>query len=226
MKRTCLNKEKILKNSNIDNYYDLAKSILNYYFTQPFSQSFNEDGLVSKKETLGYDSAFALLNSFQDGFQKRNALIINIDSLQRGKKDAMAISLLDTLLNSYVAKSSKYGNKLFEIFGRLSTSHGDKMAMALMKDKSDKTKPDCLNFFIDGKAQSGNYYQATTFIPEYISSSSELILYTTILKSEVIKRKTKTNDGWSAMDKNYGRSWMTGEYEEGESDIIYSVSED
>jgi hypothetical protein len=101
------------------------------------------------------------------------------------------------------------------------------MAMILLKDKSDNIKPSCLNHFIDGKAQNGNYYQATTFIPDYVSSSSQLSLYTTILKNEVKKRKQTQKDGWYMMDNaNNDNSWISGAYENGESGNVYFSSED
>ena len=218
-----LNKDKINKNNNTYKYYNLAKSLLNYYWKQPYKYL---DFEASNKNS-NFNIAFQLLNYFPDGFQKRNALIKNIDSLQRGKKDEISIVLMDSLLNSHILKSSKFGNKLFEILGRLSTNRGDNMAMVLMKDKSDKAKPSCLNYFVNGKAQSGLYYQATTFIPEYISSSSQLGLYTTILKQEVIKRKGKSNDGWFSMDNsNEDRNWGTGAYEENEDGNVWYSNEE
>jgi hypothetical protein len=191
-----LNKEKINKNNNSKKYYRLAKCLLNYYWEQPYKFIYNE---VENKNS-NFSNAFQLLNYFPDGFQKRNALIKNIDSLQRGKKDEISIVLMDSLLNSHILRSSTFGNKLFEILGRLSTNSGDKTAMLLMKDKADAAKPECLNYFVNGKAQSGNYYQATTFIPDYVSSSSQLSLYKTILKNEIIRRKIKQKDGWYIMD--------------------------
>jgi hypothetical protein len=134
---------------------------------------------------------------------------------------------MDSLINVHVYKSSKFGNKLFEILGRLSTANGDNMAMVLMKDKPDKSKPSCLNYFVKGKAQSGQYYQATTFIPDYVSSSSQLGLYTTILKEEIIKRKIRLDDGWYFMDnQSVDNDWGTGVYEEGESGQIWYSNEE
>ena len=218
-----LNKDKINKNNNTYKYYNLAKSLLNYYWEKPYKYL---DFEVSNKNS-NFNNAFQLLSYFPDGFQKRNALIKNIDSLQRGKKDEISIVLMDSLLNSHILKSSKFGNKLFEILGRLSTNMGDNMAMALMKDKSDNTKPSCLNYFVNGKAQSEKYYQATTFIPDYVSSSSQLSLYTTILKNELKKRKLNQKDGWFMMDNdNDDDSWISAAYENGESGNVYYSSED
>ena len=217
-----LNKDKINKNNNTYKYYNLAKSLLNYYWEQPYKYL---DFELSNKNS-NFNNAFQLLSYFPDGFQKRNALIKNIDSLQRGKKDEISILLMDSLLNSHILKSSKFGNKLFEILGRLSTNMGDNMAMVLMKDKSDNTKPSCLNYFVNGKAQSEKYYQATTFIPDYVSSSSQLSLYTTILKNELKKRKLNQKDGWFIMDNdNDDDSWISAAYENGESGNVY-YSED
>jgi len=152
-------------------------------------------------------------------------LLANIDSLQKNNHDAVSIALMDSLLNNHVFRFSRFGNKFFEILGRLSTNKGDKMAMLLLKDKSDKTKPDCLNFFVSGKAQKGFYYQATTFIPDYVSSSSQLSLYITILKNEVLKRKIRKYDGWSVIDLAED-NWAGFPYEEGENENIFYSSSD
>jgi energy-coupling factor transporter ATP-binding protein EcfA2 len=226
--KTFLNKEKIKTLDNEEQYYNLSKSLLNYYWNQPFKPFATDEEFESgtfKKQTQGFDKGFDFLKTFPDEYQKRNALIINIDSLQRSKKDAITMALMDSLINIHILKSSKFGNKLFEILGRLSTSSGDNMAMVLMKDKPDKAKPSCLNYFVKGKAQARQYYQATTFIPDYVSSSSQLSLYTTILKQEVIKRKNKAFDGWyNADDQSIDNNWGTGAYEE--SGIIYYSSEE
>jgi len=220
-----LNKEKINKNNNSKKYYRLAKCLLNYYWEQPYEQIHN---VVSDKNS-NFNNAFQLLSYFPDGFQKRNALIKNIDSLQRGKKEEITIVLMDSLLNSHILKSSKFGNKLFQVLGRLSTNSGDNMAMLLMKDRADASKPECLDYFVNGKAQSGQYYQATTFIPDYVSSSSQLSLYTTILKNEIIKRKIKQKDGWYIMDfdendyDDYDNYFVQG-YESGETSS-FTISE-
>lgn len=215
-----LDKEKINKEDNSYKYYNLANSTLNFYWNQPYIY----DTTINNK-TSAFTNGFELLNSFPDEFQKRNALVRNIDSLQRKGKDDIALVLLDTLINSKVLKYYKFGNKLFEILGRLSTNSGDKIAMLLMKDKSDKNKPNCLKYFISGKAQSGNYYQAITFIPDYVSSSSQLSLFTTILKHEIIKRKQKQLDGWSSMD-NSSENWSSFPFEESENEnVFYSSSE-
>lgn len=228
-KKDLLNKEKIKKDDNAYKFYNLAKSLLNYYWNQPFKPFANEgnkNNISSKKNTYGFDNGFELLSFFSDEFQKRNAMIVNIDSLQKGNKEAISVVLIDSLINVHVFKSSKFGNKLFEILGRLSTANGDNLAKVLMKDKSDKTKPDCLKFFVSGKAQKGFYYQATTFIPDYVSSSSQLSLYITLLRNEVIKRKIKKNDGWSVMDYPASDSWTGFPYEDGENDNIFYSSSD
>lgn len=226
-----LTKEKLKSQDKAYKYYNLSRSLLNYYFQQPFkpfaTREENESQTTFIKETNHYDQAFKLLGCYADPYQKRNALLINIDSLQRGKKETITIALMDTLLNDYILKSSKFGNKLFEILGRLSTTNGDRMAVTLLKDKSDKVKPTCLNLFVLGKAQSDKYYSATTFIPDYMSSASQLSLYTTILRTEAKKRKNTQSDGWYGMDNvNSDYDWGTGTYEEGEDGNVWISSEE
>ena len=222
-----LNKEKIKKDENAYKYYNLSKSLLNYYWSQPFKPFALHDADQTSfiKKTDEFDTGFELLSFYPDEFQKRNALLANIDSLQKNNHDAVSIALMDSLLNNHVFRFSRFGNKFFEILGRLSTNKGDKMAMLLLKDKSDKTKPDCLNFFVSGKAQKGFYYQATTFIPDYVSSSSQLSLYITILKNEVLKRKIRKYDGWSVIDLAED-NWAGFPYEDGENENIFYSSSD
>ncbi len=224
-KKEFLQKEKINKEVNSDAYYKLAKSVLNFYLEQPFIPiEYNQDGLSSKSNTGYFDSAFNLLKKFPDAFQKRNALLINIDSLQRGKKEIMTILLLDTLINANIAKTPKFGNKIFEILGRLSTTKGDEIAMKLLKDKNDNLKAACLNFFISGKAQSDKYYQATTFIPDYVSSSTQLSLYSTILKTELTKISLNKKQAWPNGISS-DEEWLYNAYERDGTGFYYTQEE-
>jgi hypothetical protein len=217
-----LDKEKIKKEDNTNIYFKIANNLLNYYWSV-------ENVLLSKNEKSNFEKGFTLLNSYQENFQKRNALLKSIVYLQENEKDAKSIVLMDSLLNVHVYKTSKFGNKFFHILGKLSTNAGDKLAMALMKDKSDKIKPSCLDFFVKGKAEKGLYFQATSFIPDYVSSLSQLQLYTTILKVHLSEKASKNQDVWYYVEKKNvelnENSWFNMAYELNDDGTNYISSE-
>jgi hypothetical protein len=222
-------REKIKDEDNSYRYYKLMRSLLNYYWSQPVTvETGPAESIIVKGED--YYKGFELLKLFPDAHEQRNALLANIDSLQRGGKDLVAFVLMDSLVKMHLCKSPKFGNKLFEILGRMSTGAGDNLAMGLMKDKSDRIKPVCLNLFLDGKAEAGNYFSTTRFIPDYISSSSQLSIYSRIVKNEALKRRTDLKDGWSGMDHLIDEDrWLatiSGLYEDSEDGGFYYSTED
>lgn len=192
---------KIKGNNENDVYYNLGKKLITYYLLK------NE---INRAQNI--------LDKFPDAFQKRNAMLLAIDSLQKADNIIVAFAITDSLLNSYIYKKPKYGNKLFEILGRSSTSSCDKIASLLMKDKNDNVKVACLKLLIRGKVFSGNYYNATALIPDYLSSASQLALYTEVLEGDLgIKQKYRGT--WFKFQTT---PWADMEYEDGEGggDIV------
>jgi hypothetical protein len=220
--KTFLNKEKIDKENNAYKYYNVSTSLLSYFWSKGVVSSSNHEN--NTKWDSKWDSAFVFMKTYPNEFQMRNSMLKNIDSLQRQKNEVAYLAILDTLLNGYIVKTPKFGNKIFQILGRLATTEGDRIAMFLMKDKPDNIKPACLNFFVDGISHSGYYYKAITYIPDYISSSSQLSLYTTILRNEIKRNKKIKLDGWSVMDNPIEDNWTSGAYENSDNDggIFYS----
>jgi hypothetical protein len=129
--------------------------------------------------------------------------------------DQFAIELTDTLLNVYVNKNPKFGNSFFKILGRYATINSSRIAMNLLKDKNDKIKPACLNYFINGLLQTNRYYEATTFIPDYVSSSNQLKFYTSFIKNEA-RKKTKNYKGWGNLDEE--NNWTDEPFESSDSE--------
>ncbi|HQQ95358.1 MAG TPA: hypothetical protein PLQ93_12440, partial [Bacteroidia bacterium] len=219
-----MNKDKFENEDRSPKYYRLARSLVNYYLEQPVQ--FEDEPEQNRTFSEQYTKAFALIALFPNPFQRRNTLLRNIDSLQLANKVAVAISLLDTLINTDVVRTTKFGNQLFVILGRLSTTDGDKLALNLLKDRSDKVKQFCLNYFVQGKSEIGNYFEASTFIPEYVSSSSQLQLYTTIIKSELKRKQEPVLSGWSYMDRLYpDNNLLTGAFEETENQVLFTSSD-
>ena len=144
-----------------------------------------------------YQKAFGFMNCMPDLYRRRNILIECIDTLQHHKMDQYALQLSDSLLNRYASKSHKFGNKLFEMLGRYSTNETDKLCMQLMKDKTDKSRPFCFEYFVKGKIYSGNYYNTIQQIPEYVSSTSLLKLYSCFLRQEAENTLHSSALGWS-----------------------------
>lgn len=214
-------KEKTTEISQNANYYygEVVNELIAFFAK-------NEDLKIDRKlSSKNKMSIHKIISKLPENFRKRNAYLISIDSIQNGQiqKSELALSFLDTLLNGYISKSPKYGNKLFELLGRLSTNDGNKIAMNLMKDKNDKVKPSCLDLFIKGMVKSSNYYLATTFIPDYISSSTQLGIYTTFLNCHyyLVTPKLKR---W---DYFYDGEWSSNPLEnnEGDENIWYSGDE-
>ena len=63
--------------------------------------------------------------------------------------------------------------------------------------------------------QSNRYYEATTFIPDYVSSSNQLKFYTSFIKNEA-RKKTKNYTGWGNLDQN--DDWWDEGYEGSDSE--------
>lgn len=180
----------------------------------------NANQLVVNKQNF-----YSYISVIPFDYLKRNCLVVSIDSLQLRKDETFAIELSDTLLNSYVKRTQKFANSYFKVLGRYATTNSNRIAMVLLKDKSDKVKPSCLNFFINGLLDSDRYFEATTFIPDYVSSSSQLILYSSFIKKEA-KKKMKNYSGWGNLnDLDY--SWADQILEDGEvGNVWYSSSEE
>jgi hypothetical protein len=209
-----MDRNKLKLEDNHPKYYLLGKSLLLYYWVQQQSDSARARG-------------FELLKAFPDGFEKRNALLVAIDSLQRYRRTKDAIELLDTLVNRHLVNTQKFGNKLFEILGRLSTADADRLALTFIKDKSDKVKPECMNFFVSGKAYVGNYLKARDAIPAYVSSSTQLNLCTSIVKNEAKRRHTGVDDGWSGLDRiMIEGDWSSGVFEMNETNDVWLEGSD
>jgi hypothetical protein len=170
-----------------------------------------------------YNAAFKTLSYFPEQYAQRNALLQNINGFQLGKKEIIAVGMLDTLLNRFVARSSKFGVKLFEILGRSSTVAANKIAVNLIKDVSDAKKLVSFEKFILGKADAGDYFDATTYIPDYFSSTSQLRLFNAILKGE-LKRRAGSSNGWSGANAAQ-TAFYEADYEDSEEGMIYVTSE-
>ncbi|MBC7553773.1 MAG: hypothetical protein H7257_07320 [Taibaiella sp.] len=134
-------------------------------------------------------------------YMKRNMLLDVIDTLQANNDDALAITLTDTLLNNYISNASKYGNKFFKLLGRFNSNGSNGIVNALLKDKDDRVKPPAMQFYIMGLAKSGDYYNAYKFIPEYVSSSNTLDIFSTILRNEA--NMIKRPNSWRHADEDF-----------------------
>lgn len=216
-----LKKEKIESNDQTSQYAKIAYWLASYN-ASVIKGNNNPD--YSKVDSSSFTPE-KIIKALPFDYLKRNLLLVVIDSLQHANQETFAISYLDTLLNSYIAKDPKYGNKIFQLLGRIGTNDCIKIAMVLMKDKNDKSKPNCLDLFIKGLAQSDKYYTAFTYIPEYISSSNQLMLYTTLLKNEANKKAAK-NDGWLNLNEASDWDWVNSVYENNDGGNVFYSSED
>jgi hypothetical protein len=98
--------------------------------------------------------------------------------------------------------------------------------MNLLKDKNDKIKPSCLNLFIRGLLESDRYYEAISYIPEYVSSSNQLMFYTSFIKNEA-RKNMKKYTGWGSL--KFGDGWADFPLEmeeESSGTVFYSSSEE
>jgi energy-coupling factor transporter ATP-binding protein EcfA2 len=188
-------------------YTELAEECALYYATRSF-----RDTSAANTNKLKF---YSTLSNLPFEYLKRNTIIKTIDSLMSRNMDQFAIELTDTLLNVYINKKPKFGNSFFKILGRYATTNSSRIAMNLLKDKTDKTKPSCLNFFINGLLQTNRYYEATTFIPDYVSSSNQLKFYTSFIKNEA-RKKTKNYKGWGNLDEE--NNWTDEPFESSDSE--------
>ena len=63
-----------------------------------------------------------------------------------------------------------------------------KIAKVYLRECKDENKPSAFLLLIKGICSNGNYFNAKSYIPEFVSPSTELKLNTEILKSEVQSR--------------------------------------
>lgn len=130
-----------------------------------------------------------LIQSIQDPFQKRNALLATIHRLVYSSNPEHSFPYLDSMMVQ-IDKDPKFGLLLFEALGRMGGDGIMKMAANMVKEVKDESKPRALNLLIKGISSNGNYYKALGYVPAYLSSNSELALKTEILKAEISKRET------------------------------------
>ena len=102
----------------------------------------------------------------------------------------------------------------------------------LIKDVKDQIKPRALVLFIRGVAYNGYYHKALHYIPDYVSSSNELELYTEIIKAEVqrqLKEKKRNNpkyyNDYEKYDSPNRNNYGSGDEENAYGESYYS-SED
>ena len=171
-----------------------------------------------------YGNAFKLLESMPESYRRRNCLTDMIDTLQLRKEDRLSLLLMDSLLNTYAGENHKFPNKLFEMIGRCSTNETDKLAIQLMKDKTDKSRPLCLEYFIKGKIHAGNYYGTMQLVPEYVSSSSLLQFYSLCLRREAELQRKVSAAGWAGELNKV--DWELDPYEDAEGGIFFISTSD
>ncbi|MES2837492.1 MAG: ATP-binding protein [Bacteroidota bacterium] len=244
--KTILEEKNFEQNSNGVNYQNLAQSFAAYLALTEQIDLYREDTIYTpqvQKSMFTKSKTFQFINSIPKGYVKRNALLVCLDSLQsknhsatayaiaiqasgnkiqelQQNKDPLTYLLLDNLINTQIYTTQKFANGLFEILGRLSTNSTNAVALTLLKDKNDKIKPLCLNYFVEGVAQTGNYYLATSYIPDYVSSSSQLQLYTIILNNEAILKER------SWLTNSLFTNPFTGKLESDDDGRVYVSSED
>ena len=170
--------------------------------------------------------ALKLSSCFYEPYFRRNTLINIVLKLQEKGPIENSCVYLDSIYK-YVDKEPKYGLKLLQANAMVGSQALYNLTMKMIKDVNDKQKPRALILFVKGVAFNGYYYKALGYIPDYVSSSNELELYTEIMKAEVKKRlkvkqklEPKYIDPFKYYDDNNDNSYWGGDYENGQEGTI------
>jgi hypothetical protein len=131
--------------------------------------------------------AMDLINSFADNYIKRNVLIDIISKIANTKLSENTFFYYNELAN-LIEKDQKYGLKFFKMSGIIGGNSIYNIAKVYLKECRDENKPRAFLLFINGICSNGNYFKAKSFIPEFVSPTTELKLNSEILKSEVQSR--------------------------------------
>lgn len=165
-----------------------------------------------KRNTL-LDVAEALL--LQNGppgiqyIQTGNAVTILEKTYKMKEKIPIEYSLL-YLDEFYKSKNSDLktfvGLKILKVLGMVGSQQMYDLAFSMLKETPELLKPRAFINFIKGIIHNGNYYIATQYIPEYISSSKELQLYNEILHHYITSEKLDNSPRWEQYDKDFENS--------------------
>ncbi|MBC7861731.1 MAG: hypothetical protein IAF38_02080, partial [Bacteroidia bacterium] len=177
-----------------------------------------------------FPETFKLIKGLKEGYFRRNLLIDIVGELQEKEKEENCFMFLDSLYKEIDFKP-KYGLKLIRLNARFGTQSMFDISLKLIKDAPDKKKPRALQNFIRGVAMNGYYYKAFNYVPDYVSSSNELELYTEILKVEahnISVNKVKSVKNFIDPYSNYessaafeGSLWTSGDMEDAEGGNIF-----
>jgi hypothetical protein len=135
------------------------------------------------------NESLKLIFCFYEPYFRRNALINTTLKLVKNSVIENSFIYLDSIYKE-IEKEPKYGLKLIQVNAMIGGQEMYNLTTKLIKDSKDTKKPRALVLFVRGVAYNGNYFKAKGYIPDYISSSNELELYTEIMKAEV-KRNLK-----------------------------------
>ena len=155
-----------------------------------------------KRSEKMFDAEYLMhvADTLPDDYQKRDFLLTCIDTFIRAHQESEAIAFTDRLLGKFSTSTSTFGNKVFEILGRIATGGGLKIALQLTKTKDDNDKGKCFYFLSKGLCESGRYYDAYSLIPNYASSNNQLSLYNVMLNGFKTIRLSDKYDGWSYLN--------------------------
>jgi hypothetical protein len=148
-------------------------------------------------------------------------LIYICDELQKNDNEKMIYPLLDTLIPEVKIKNT-FGLNLLFVLGKIGSNDAIDLGNKLIKDNEDSKKPRALNRFVSGIASAGYYYRALKYIPDYVSSTSELQLFNQIIHCEILKK----NDAgifthWQPVENMYKSN-----FRDAESNYSYSLLTD
>ncbi|MGZ3865863.1 MAG: nSTAND1 domain-containing NTPase [Bacteroidia bacterium] len=161
--------------------------------------------------------SFKFLSTMSEPYSKRNTLIDIAYKLQEKGPIENCFRYLDTLYKE-IDRQPNFGLRLLQVNGMIGSQFMYNTAIKLIKNVPDNKKPRALVQFIKGVSYNGFYYKALNYIPDYVSSSNELELYSEIIKTEA-KRITKLKSNYDAFSgydwNNESNYWTTGDLETG-----------
>lgn len=133
-----------------------------------------------------------LIYSFREGALRRNCLMdISYKLVQNGKVENSFI-FLDSLYKE-IDKEPKFGLRLLQVNAMIGGQEMHRLSTKLIKETDDRYKARAILMHVRGLVFNGYYYKAIMSIPDYISTSAELELYTEIMKGEIKTKVAKQN---------------------------------
>jgi hypothetical protein len=165
---------------------------------------------------------------FLESFETRNkllSLLINLDDENGIENTFLYLDTLQKLIN----KDQKIGLVYFEALGAIGGKQCIDLALKNLKDLKDERKARAFQLLVRGICKNKNYYLANKILPSYLSPTTELEVFSEIMKSEILLNKSKhlDNDNYPfrIFDERKGLQSLS-DYESDMGEMYYLTGDD